>query len=179
MDYPEIIQRCLKGDRVAQKALFDRFAGRMIHVCRRYAVDDTEAQDMVQESFIRVFENLSQFRNSGPFEGWVHRIFINTAIKQYHRTRKHHAVDEIQSAFMTEADIADAFDTMSEQELIGLLSELPDGYRVVFNLYAIEGYSHAEIAAMLSIRESTSRSQLVKARKVLQTKVMKLQTIPG
>jgi RNA polymerase sigma-70 factor (ECF subfamily) len=177
LDYPNIIKQCLSGNRVAQKTLFDQFAAKMLFLCRRYAIDDNEAQDMVQEGFIRLFGNLEKFRNTGPFEGWVRRIFVNTAIKYYHKERHHNAVAAMEIVTAFENEESGIVDALSEQELMGLLSDLPDGYRVVFNLYAIEGYSHAEIASLLNIQESTSRSQLVKARKMLQTKVNDLQRV--
>ena len=149
----------------------------MLYVCRRYATDDNEAEDMVQEGFIRLFNNLDKFRNTGPFEGWVRCIFVNTAIKYYHHERQHNNVQTMEMATAFESNDAGILNALSTGELLGLLSELPDGYRVVFNLYAIEGYSHAEIAKVLDIQESTSRSQLVKARKMLQTKVIELQRV--
>lgn len=177
LEYPEIITLCLKGDRKAQKALFEQFAPKMLGLCRRYAVDDQEAQDMAQEGFIRLFNNLEKFRNTGPFEGWVRRIFVNTAIKYYHRQKTHHSATPAETAFDLEHRDVPVLDMLSEQELLRMLDTLPEGYKVVFNLYAIEGFSHAEIAELLNIQESTSRSQLVKARKMLQTKVNELQRI--
>ncbi len=177
LDYPNIIKQCLNGNRTAQKALFDQFSSKMLYLCRRYAIDDNEAHDMVQEGFIRLFGNLEKFRNTGPFEGWVRRIFVNTAIKYYHKERHHNTLAAMELATAFENEEPGIINALSEQELLGLLAELPDGYRVVFNLYAIEGYNHAEIAALLEIQESTSRSQLVKARKLLQTKVNDLQRV--
>jgi RNA polymerase sigma-70 factor (ECF subfamily) len=177
LDIKAVIRQCRKGERKAQKALFDHFAPKMLYLCRRYAVDDQEAQDMLQEGFIRLFGNLDKFKNTGSFEGWVRRIFINSSIKYYHRERHHNTVSDVELVSGFEFAEAGALDRMSEQELLHLLSELPDGYRVVFNLYAIEGYSHAEIATMLNIQESTSRSQLMKARKMLQLKVSAFQRV--
>ncbi len=149
----------------------------MLFLCRRYAVDDTEAEDMLQEGFIRMFSNLGKFRNAGAFEGWVRRIFINSAIKFYHHSRHHNDTYELQYADVRETNDPSVVQMLSEQELLSVLSELPDGYRVVFNLYAIEGFSHGEISEILDIQESTSRSQLVKARKLLQTKIQYLQRV--
>lgn len=177
LEYQDIIRRCLKGDRKAQKTLFEHFAPKMLYLCRRYAIDAHEAEDMVQEGFVRLFTHLDKFRNTGPFEGWVRRIFVNAAIRYYHREQRHHDVGETDALASSSAADLDALQRMSEQEIIGLLTALPEGYRVVFNLYAIEGYSHAEIAGMLQIQESTSRSQLVKARKMLQARILNLQTI--
>ena len=142
----------------------------MYAVCLRYAADEHEAQDMLQEGFIKLFGNLGQFANKGSFDGWVRRIFVHTAIKYYHRMRKHHLTEEVENYrhYVTRSDVVD---DLSASELMELVRHLPHGYRMVFNLYAIEGYSHKEIADQLEIGESTSRSQLVKARKLLQEKV--------
>ncbi|MDX1477204.1 MAG: sigma-70 family RNA polymerase sigma factor [Saprospiraceae bacterium] len=176
MEYTRLIKRCKEGNRKAQKELYDHFAGRMFFLCQRYAKDQTEAQDMLQEGFVRLFGNLEKFEGKGSFEGWARRIFVNTAIKYYHRVRKHNGHDELGHAEAQKID-PDALSSLHEQELLGLVQELPEGYRAVFNLYAIEGYSHKEIADLLEIQESTSRSQLVKARKLLQMKIHNLQIV--
>ncbi|MBK6859526.1 MAG: sigma-70 family RNA polymerase sigma factor [Saprospiraceae bacterium] len=174
MEIEQIIQGCLKGDRISQKALFDRYSGKMLAVCSRYSRHLMEAEDLLQDGFIKVFTNLEQYKFEGPFEQWIRRIMINNAIKNCHRKsfqNEYSVGDELPETF----EDPEAIDSMSERELLGLISELPDGYRMVFNLYAIEGYSHKEISESLKIEESTSRSQLVKARKVLQDKLLKLQ----
>ena len=177
LEYQKLIEQCLEGDRTAQKRLFEHFAPGMLYLCRRYAVDLNEAQDMVQEGFIRMFTNLDKFRHEGHFEGWVRRIFVNSAIKYYRRTRMHNGTTDLQLAVAFESSDPDPVDGLSEKELMQLLTDLPAGYKVVFNLFAIEGFSHREIAEVLGIEESTSRSQLVKARKMLQTKVNELQRV--
>lgn len=176
MKYETLIERCLKGERPAQRELFDRFAGKMLYLCMRYASDQTEAEDMLQEGFIRVYKNLHKYKGEGAFEGWVRRVFVNTAIKYYHRVQKHTGHAPIDSAGNAEM-APGALSQLSEQELLKLIQALPEGYRVVFNMYAIEGYSHKEISDVLGIGESTSRSQLVKARKLLQTQVIDLQKV--
>lgn len=169
-----IIQGCLRGDRLSQKQLFDRFSGKMLAVCMRYSKHRMEAEDLLQDGFIKVFTNLQQYKFEGPFEQWVRRIMINNAIKNCHRK-------SFQNEFNAGEDLPEAVgnpeavDLMAEKELLRLINELPEGYKVVFNLYAIEGYSHKEIASSLNIEESTSRSQLVKARKALQDKINKYQ----
>ncbi len=143
----------------------------------RYAKHRMEAEDLLQDGFIKVFTNLEQYKSEGPFEQWVRRIMINNAIKNCHRK-------SFQSEFSAGEDMPESFeepeiiDQMAEIELINMINELPEGYRVVFNLYAIEGYSHKEIASALQIEESTSRSQLVKARKALQDKLTQYQKTP-
>ena len=148
----------------------------MYFICLRYAADETEAQDMLQEGFIRLFSNLKSYKGNGSFEGWARRVFVNTAIKYYHKMRRHNDTDSIDNASFHSVD-ATAVQSLGEKELLNLVRQLPDGYRLVFNMYAVEGYSHKEIAQALDIEESTSRSQLVKARRMLQTKVLDLQRI--
>lgn len=142
----------------------------------RYARDQTEAEDMTQEGFIRLFKNLHTYKHKGSFEGWVRRVFVNTAIKYYHKVNKHNGHMQVEDAHTEHVD-ATAIARLSEEELLEIIRSLPDGYRTVFNLYAIEGYSHKEIADLLDINESTSRSQLVKARKQLQNQVSHLQKV--
>ncbi|MBK9109426.1 MAG: sigma-70 family RNA polymerase sigma factor [Saprospiraceae bacterium] len=174
MDLEKIIQGCLRGDRISQKQLFDRYSGKMLAVCLRYSRHRMEAEDLLQDGFIKVFTNLEQYKSEGPFEQWVRKIMINNAIKNCHRK-------SFQNEFNAGDDLPDSveepevIDKMAETELLNIISELPEGYRMVFNLYAIEGYSHREIAESLQIEESTSRSQLVKARKALQEKLLKYQ----
>ena len=148
----------------------------MYYVCLRYASSDEEAQDMLQEGFVRLFSNLGSFKGNGSFEGWVRRIFVNTAIKYYHKMRKHNSTDSVETVKSHSVDPT-VINSLSEKEILKLVRELPEGYRVVFNMYAIEGYSHKEIGELLGIEESTSRSQLVKARRLLKIKVTDLQRI--
>jgi RNA polymerase sigma factor (sigma-70 family) len=142
----------------------------MYAVCLRYARHQLEAQDLMQEGFIRVFEKLTAFRMEGSLEGWIRRIMVHTAINQYRK--KSFQMERFGMEYLPENPVAStALDDLGEQELMTLIAELPDGYRHVFNLYAIEGYDHAEIAAMLGCGESTSRSQLSKARNYLQARI--------
>lgn len=174
MDIDKIIQGCQKGDRICQKRLFDLYASKMLAVCMRYSRNQMEAEDLLQDGFIKVFTNLDQYKSEGPFEQWVRRIMINNAIKNCHKKsfqNEYSAGDDIPELF----EQPEVIDNMAERELLKIINELPEGYRMVFNLYAIEGYSHREISESLHIEESTSRSQLVKARKVLQDKLLKHQ----
>lgn len=159
-----------------QRLLFERFAGKMLTVCLRYAVDSMEAEDLLQESFVKVYRNLSQFKFEGSFEGWIRRIVVNTALK--HCQKKKIRFDEIkpdvtvpQGSGLEPA----AYTHLGESDLLRLIHNMPEGYKIVFNLHIIEGYSHEEIAEMLHIKDSTSRSQLVKARRYLQNEISKLQ----
>ncbi|MEP7195025.1 MAG: RNA polymerase sigma factor [Saprospiraceae bacterium] len=176
MDLNDIIKGCLAGNKSSQKELFNRLSGKMMAVCLRYSRDKMEAEDLLQESFIKVFMNLASFKNDGSLEMWVRRIVINTSIKRYHKLSYQN--ESPSSDMMPETIVqSSAYDSMIYTELLDLIAELPDGYKVVFNLYAIEGFSHKEIAEILNIKEATSRSQLVKARVVLQNKIIKSQKV--
>jgi RNA polymerase sigma factor (sigma-70 family) len=173
----ELIRGCLKKIAGHQRSLFEKYAGRMMTVCRRYSCDHKEAEDMLQESFIRIFASIDQYRFEGSLEGWIRRIVIHTAIRMIQRKKVHFAdlAEDLQDTHVVEAE---ALTNLSAEELLDLISKLPDGYRTVFNLYVIEGYDHKEIAAMLEITPATSRSQLLKARLLLQTRINKLKKIP-
>lgn len=166
MNEESIIRGCLRGSVQSQKHLYERYAGKMYAVCLRYARAPADAADILQEGFVKVFTKMEQFNFQGSFEGWVRRIMVNTALRTYQRQR----FDFEQSGYERLPDMPvdpDALATLSEKELLTLIAKLPDGYRMVFNLVAIEGYSHAEAAELLGIQESTSRSQLTKARRWL------------
>lgn len=148
----------------------------MYAVCLRYARTREDAADILQEGFVKVFTKLDQFQFQGSFEGWIRRVIVNTALRTYQKQR----YDYEQSGYERLPDMPvdpDAVSMLSEAELMGLVQRLPDGYRAVFNLVAIEGYSHAEAANMLGIQESTSRSQLTKARRHLEEEVSRIQKI--
>ncbi len=172
----ELIKGCIKQDARCQRMLFDRYAGKMMSVCLRYANDTMEAEDMIQDAFVKVFQYLGQFKFEGAFEGWIRRIVVNTAIRHLEK-KKLHFKDIDDNSFNTPSIDAQAYTHLGEDDLMKLINQLPDGYRLVFNLNAIEGYSHEEIAEMLHIQPGTSRSQLVKARKMLQHQILQLQKI--
>jgi RNA polymerase sigma factor (sigma-70 family) len=172
----ELIEGCIREDRRCQMELFRRFAGKMMAVCRRYARHELEAEDILQDAFIKVFDNLDKFEFKGSFEGWIRRIVVNTALKNFQRASFQKEQMGLES-FDEQSLDPEAVSNLQEEELMDLISKLPDGYRVVFNLYVIEGFSHKEIADMLEIGESTSRSQLVKARKMLKEQIQKIQMI--
>jgi RNA polymerase sigma factor (sigma-70 family) len=173
----ELVEGCLKKNSKSQRRLFELYAGKMMTVCRRYASDLTEAEDILQESFIRVFSNISQYRFEGSLEGWIRRIVIHTALRILQKKKIRFA--EIKDDLDIEQSMTvDGIASLSAEELLKLISALPEGYRIVFNLYVLEGYDHNEIAAMLDINAATSRSQLSKARKVLQTQIENLTKLP-
>ena len=166
----ELLTLCKQGDRYACKQLFDMYSGKMMALCYRFARDRNEAEDILQEGFVRVFTKLHLFSGLGSFESWMKRVFINTALKYREKniTKHNYTVIENLHVFDQSPTI---IDELSKVEILKLIQELPDGYRTVFNLYIIEGYSHKDIGIMLGIEESTSRSQLVKARKLLKKKL--------
>ncbi len=176
MSENDLIKGCLRENRHCQAEVFQRYAGKMLSVCLRYARHRMEAEDILQDAFIKVFDNIAQFQSNGSFEGWIRRIVINTALKKYQQKSfkdETIGIDEGYELVLEPSVYAD----LHEEELLNLIAQLPDGYRLVFNLYAIEGYSHHEIADMLGIEESTSRTQLLKARRILQQRIVDMQKI--
>ena len=169
----QLIKRCLKGKLDAQKQLYDNYAGRLMTLCRRYARDNMEAEDYLQEGFIKVFQNLEKFRGDGSLYGWIKTIMVHTALRQIKKRVHFEDVSHLE----LHLNEADALSQLQAEDLIGQIQNLPDGYRTIFNLYHIEGYSHKEIGDTLNIGESTSRSQLTKARKMLQSKIANLENI--
>ncbi len=170
MTEKELIQQCILENRNSQEELFRRYAGKMLVVCIRYTRHRQEAEDVLQDAFIKVYRNLEKYEFKGSFEGWIRRIVINTALKKH--TKKSYKNELYGVEHVPEAGQNPKVEgVLNAEYLLALVQELPSGYRTVFNLYAIEGYSHKEIADLLKIGESTSRSQLAKARGILQKKV--------
>jgi RNA polymerase sigma-70 factor (ECF subfamily) len=175
MDEDKLIKACISEDKSAQKALYERYSAKMYFVCLRYARHQMEAQDMLQDGFVKVYDNLESFRSNGSFEGWIRRIMVNTALNHCRKQsfkQEQIGLEDYQDKVVS----SKAVSNLSEQELLKLIQQLPDGYRIVFNLYVIEGYSHKEIGEKLGVSESTSRSQLAKSRKWMQ-KVLTEQKI--
>jgi RNA polymerase sigma factor (sigma-70 family) len=171
----ELIKRCRAGERKAQELLYKQFASKMLGVCFRYATDKMEAEDMMQNGFIKVFQKIDAFRDEGSFEGWIRRIMVHSSIEYY---RKHHKMMQL-------VDLDDAANETSvnplatakleAKDLMLLIQQLAPGYRIVFNLFAIEGYSHKEIAGIVGITEGASKSQLSRARAVLKEQIVKME----
>ncbi|MDK2979132.1 MAG: hypothetical protein PWP52_1846 [Bacteroidales bacterium] len=172
-NYIEIIKACIKGDRKAQKQLYQLFADKMFGVCLRYADNADEAKDILQDGFIKVFLNLKQFNHKGSFEGWVRRIMVNTALEKFRDRSYLFAVNMEQGYESKDSEYDHILSELAVQDLLKLIQELSPQYRMVFNLYAIEGYSHKEICEMLNIKEGTSKSNLSRAREILKEKVTK------
>ena len=143
----------------------------MYAVCFRYAANATDAQDLLQEGFIKVYKNLHRFRAEGSFEGWIRRVFVNTSIEHYRKKSiQLSTVSEKEEATIEDSDIS-ALDQMAEKDILAIIQELSPGYKTVFNLYVVEGYSHKEIGDILGISEGTSKSQLARAKSILQKKI--------
>ena len=164
----EVVAGCLKNNPVAQRQLYDMYSRKMLGLCFRYCKDRDEAEDIMQNAFIKVFENIGQFKGSGSLEGWIRKIMVNTVWS----TLRKNKINE-QSLNLDDAEyLAPSVDYISEsvdaKDLLKLIQTLPSGFRTVFNLYAIEGYSHKEIGDMLEISEGTSKSQYSRARAYLQ-----------
>lgn len=166
----EMLSLCKKGDRLAQKRLFDSLASKMLPLCKRYMGDDQSAQDVLQEGFITLFTKLDAYEVSGSFEGWARRIFVNAALMQLRKqgALMEKGIDNFETVGTEDSRIAHNLDY---EHLIKLIGDLPPGFRTVFNLYVIDGFSHKEIAQALGISENTSRSQLQRARMLLQKRL--------
>ncbi len=175
MQEQDLINRCGANDRVAQRLLYDRYAPLLMAICRRYA-GQQHAEDVMQDSFVRVFQYLTQYRNEGSFEGWIRRICVNTCIRHLEKAKRL-AVDYYGEGLPDHPVEPDIISQMSANELLALIDKIPDGYKTVFNLSVIEGYPHKEIAQILGIEESSSRSQLTKARKYIQRSLETTQKV--
>ncbi len=170
----QMLERCQKGDRAAQHALYMAYSARMFSVCLRYFPSYDIAQDILQDGFIKVFDNFKTFKFNGSVEGWIRRIIVNTAL-EYHR--KNAAANHVDISDVKNHSCVNIDCQTDYHFLLSLVTELPDQYRLVFNLYAIEGYSHAEIAEMLSITESTSKSNYSRAKGILRKKLEQLKEV--
>lgn len=174
MSEEDMLKGCQANKEMAQKCLFDRYSRVMTGVCMRYADSYEEAQDIVQDAFIKVFKKIGTFSGKGSLEGWIRRIMVNTAL-DYLRSIKNErfnvAIDDVQYMLKNKDVIVES---MQANDLLKIIRTLPIGYKTVFNMYAIEGYSHKEIAEQLNISENTSKSQYSRARSLLQKKLEKI-----
>lgn len=175
MEGQQLIDECKKGNRLAQKELYDKYARKMMGVCLRYVSDRETARDLLQDGFVKVFTSLDTYTGSGVFDAWIRKIFVNGALEYLRRGDVlREASDWDSIAEPVESFSVSAVSELSAADLMKLIQELPAGFRTVFNLFAIEGYSHREIAEMMHITESTSRSQYTRARQLLQKRVKEL-----
>ncbi|MCU0417526.1 MAG: RNA polymerase sigma factor [Cytophagaceae bacterium] len=176
MNEPELISGCVQGSRKAQQFLYQKYRGLLFAICCRYTKDKDEAKDIFQEAFIKIFENISNYRQQGSFEGWLKRITVNTALNYYRKNSKS-VTSRIDESFEVEQDEPAEISwiaSIPEAVLLKSISDLPEELRVVFNLSAIENYSHKEIADLLQIKEDTSRTRLLRARRRLMEQLSKL-----
>lgn len=178
MNEQNIIEGCRKHDRKAQQQLWKQYSGYLLGVCMRYATDRPEAEDMLQEAFLKIFFNLGDYSGTGSFKGWLRKVTVNTAITWYHRNLRHKHHSDIEE-YVTVETGTEGFeeDFYTAEDLYKVLNELSPGYRMVFNLYTIEGYRHHEIAEMLGIDVNTSKSQYSRARAILRKKIGELARI--
>lgn len=171
----DIIKRCINGDSSAQETLYRHFAPIMLGVCFRYTRSQQEAEDILQDGFIRVLKFIGSYKAEGSLEGWIRKIMVNTALNHYRSNMKHRFYETIEDYQIGTSTAPDVYGTLNVEDLMKMLQTLPLGYRLVFNLYEIEGYSHKEIAKMLKVSISTSKSQLMKARAILRSKLSSLE----
>ena len=177
LDERTLVDGCQNQDRAAQRLLYERFAGKLFAVCKRYVKDPDEAADVLQDSFVKVFRHMDQFRFECPLEAWLKRIAINTALKHLRKNKPFEHMTDVDEVANFLPQNADVLPTLNYQYLLQLVQQLPTGCRTVFNLYAIEGYTHPEIAALMGISEGTSKSQFFRARGLLQQKLLNDQPI--
>ena len=168
----DLIEGCIRGDRKMQYELYERFSPKMYGVCLRYAANAEEAEDILQEGFVKVFKKIGSYRGDGSFEGWIRRIFVNTAIEHFRKKSYLQPITE-QEESSIEGKYVSVLDSLAEKDIIKLIQQLSPGYRTVFNMYVIEGYTHKQIAEALKISEGTSKSQLSRAKLILQDLVKK------
>lgn len=171
----DIIEGCIRNDRKMQKVLYDKFASKMFAVCLRYAKDRDDAADILQDGFLKVFTKIDQYSGDGSFEGWIRRVMVNTSITHYYQNKKFNEqqnIDEINETEIEDYDFKEA--DFSNEELMGAVQTLPDSYRIVFNMFAIEGFKHKEIAETLNVEVSTIKTQYHRAKKMLQEKLKDL-----
>ena len=165
------IDKARQGDRRAQKAIYDALSGKMFAVCLRYMSDRESAEDVLQDGFVTLFAKLDTYSGEGSFEGWARKIFVNTALMSLRKNDVLKDSTDVDTALNVSSDTPTAIQQIGYKELTRMIAELPPGFRTVFNMYVVEGYSHADIASALGISEATSRSQLLRARAMLQAKI--------
>jgi RNA polymerase sigma-70 factor (ECF subfamily) len=167
----ELVRECQRGDRGAQKSVYELYAGRIYSLCRRYVPDAMDAEDVLVSSFVKVFDRIGQFRGEGSFEGWIRRIAVNESLTWLRKNKSMYVETELEAA-ERQPDFSGLSDHLEAEDLLKMVNELPPGYRMVFNLYAIDGYTHEEIGKQLGISENTSKSQLSRARALLQKRLL-------
>jgi RNA polymerase sigma factor (sigma-70 family) len=172
------LKECIAGHSKAQQELYDLYAPKMYAICYRYAVDSHMAEEMMQEGFIKIYQNLSKFEQKGSFDGWMHRIMVNTSLEFLRKEKKGHQQLSIDNHRLEQQTSSNTIDDMSVKEIMSAIRSLPESYRNVINLYIIDGYSHKEIAVMLDISEDNSKQRLKRGRTMLQEILVAMQHIP-
>ena len=172
-----LIESCIKGDRAAQKVLYDRLAPRMFPVCIRYVGERELAEDVLQDGFVTLFTRLDSYKGEGSFEGWARKIFVTTALMELRRKDALKMSEDLETVRGMKAEATTQLQNIGYKDLMKLITQLPPGFRTVFNMYAIEGYSHKEIGDILGISETTSRTQLSRARLWLQNKIKEIENV--
>jgi RNA polymerase sigma-70 factor (ECF subfamily) len=170
----DLIEGCQSGKAKFQRLLYERYAPKMLGVCMRYFHSKDEAQDALQEGFIKVFTKIYTFKGKGSFEGWIRRIMVNTSLNLIRNNLKHLYHADVDDAKIQIADLNVAFDQFNVEDILKLIQELPSGYKIVFNMFEIDGFSHKEIADELGVSINTSKSQLLKARRYLRKELEEL-----
>ncbi|MEH6536938.1 MAG: RNA polymerase sigma factor [Psychroserpens sp.] len=176
MSLEQLIERCKKNDAQAQSELYKLYASKLFSICLKYSRNYAEAEDNLQDAYITVFKKIDQFKSQGSLEGWMKRITINTALQRYRSAGVFDIINEDQIEDVT---VEDDDDNISIDFLLNIIQELPDRYRLVFNLYALDDYSHKEIATLLDISTGTSKSNLARARLILKDKVEQYKAKPN
>ena len=174
-DEKDIVRRCIKNERKAQRLLYEHYARGLLAVCMQYTGNRFEAEDILQDGFVKVFKNLKSFEGRSSLGSWMRRIMINTAITRYHkdaRHQHHYDIDELKEKNIGDCELPEV--DFNREELMQVIDNLPKGYRMVFNLYAIEGYKHREIAEMLEIDENTSKSQYSRAKSLIRCRLSEM-----
>ena len=170
--FKRLVKACIEGDRDAQRQLYDSLSPKMFPVCLRYMGNREEAEDVLQEGFVTLFSKLDSYSGAGSFEGWARKIFVNTALMQLRKNNVLKESEDLEGAWDISSQDPTVIQNIGYQEILELIESLPPGFRTVFNMYVIEGYSHKEIGEALGISENTSRSQLQRARVILQKKIL-------
>ena len=173
----KLIDSCIKGDRAAQRVLYDRLAPRMFPLCIRYVGDRELAEDVLQDGFVTLFTHIADYKGDGSFEGWARKIFVTTALMELRRKDALKMSEDLEVIRGMKTDTVSQMQNIGYKDLMRIITQLPPGFRTVFNMYAIEGYSHKEIGEALGISETTSRTQLSRARTWLQNKINEIENV--
>ena len=173
----DLVRACQRNDRKAQTAFYNMYKGKLMGVCRRYARSKEEAEDIYQEAFVKIFNNIKSLEKPEAVGAWVRKTVIHTAINYYHANLKFQQNTDYENIVLSNDDYPNLLSTLTSEELLALINQLPDGYRMVFNLYVIDGYNHAEIGELLGVSENTSKSQLSRAKELLRKQLKQLGII--